>query len=208
MANPQTKEEDFQKPGHIFPLIGRIGGVLERRGHTEAALDLAKLTNQSEAAYICEILNEDGTMARRPQLAQIRGKMAAAMITIEELATYMATSQFNRSIANRIWILRFNLILKIQHHLEHLVLAKGDLTNPAKAIIGSSSLRMLDRDVFGSQRCDCGEQLHEAMRQIGKEGTGAILYLRQEGRGIGLKQKLQAYQYRKKAWIRMKPMLN
>lgn len=197
LANPQTKEEDFQKPGHIFPLIGRIGGVLERRGHTEAALDLAKLTNQSEAAYICEILNEDGTMARRPQLAQLAEKWQLPMITIEELATYMATNQLTVQLPTTFG--SFDLTLfEDQHHLEHLVLAKGDLTNPAKPLLVRLHSECLTGDVFGSQRCDCGEQLHEAMRQIEKEGTGAILYLRQEGRGIGLKQKLQAYQLQEK----------
>lgn len=197
LADPQAQETDFNKPGHIFPLIGKAGGVLVRRGHTEAALDLAKMTNQSEAAYICEILNEDGTMARRPQLAQFAEKWQLPMITIEELATYMATSQLTVQLPTAFG--SFDLTLfEDQHHLEHLVLAKGDLTNPAKPLLVRLHSECLTGDVFGSQRCDCGEQLHEAMRQIEKEGTGAILYLRQEGRGIGLKQKLQAYQLQEK----------
>ena len=136
-------------------------------------------------------------MARRPQLAQFAEKWQLPMITIEELATYMATSQLTVQLPTAFG--SFDLTLfEDQHPLEHLVLAKGDLTNPAKPLLVRLHSECLTGDVFGSQRCDCGEQLHEAMRQIEKEGTGAILYLRQEGRGIGLKQKLQAYQLQEK----------
>lgn len=200
LADPQTKKEDFQKPGHIFPLIGKAGGVLERRGHTEAALDLAMLTNQSEAAYICEILNEDGSMARRPQLERLAEQWQLPMITIEELATYLvATGDITVQLPTSFGSFELTLFEDQQHH-EHLVLTKGDLTktNAAKPLLVRLHSECLTGDVFGSRRCDCGEQLQEAMRQIEEEGTGAILYLRQEGRGIGLKHKLQAYQLQEK----------
>lgn len=196
LANPQTKEEDFQKPGHIFPLIGRIGGVLERRGHTEAALDLAKLTNQSEAAYICEILNDDGSMARRPQLEKLAEEWQLPMITVEELANYLtATVQGRTTVQLPTEYGSFELTLfEDGQQREHLLLSKGDISNSEQPLLVRLHSECLTGDVFGSHRCDCGEQLHEAMRMIEAEGIGAILYLRQEGRGIGLKNKLRAYQ--------------
>lgn len=194
LADPQTQGADFNKPGHIFPLIGKAGGVLERRGHTEAALDLAKLTNQSEAAYICEILNDDGSMARRPQLEELAEQWEMPLITVEELANYLR-EQDSITVQLPTEYGEFELTLfEDSQQREHLVLSKGDISNPAQPLLVRIHSECLTGDIFGSHRCDCGEQLHEAMRLIEAEGTGAVLYLRQEGRGIGLKNKLRAYQ--------------
>ena len=193
LAKNESIAEDFHRPGHIFPLIGKEGGVLERRGHTEAAIDLAKLTNQSEAAYICEILNEDGTMARRPQLEQFAEKHKLPFITVEELVTYLNAEE-PLTVKLPTAFGEFDLTLfEDQQHKEHLLLSKGEVRQSKEPLLVRVHSECLTGDVFGSHRCDCGEQLHEAMRMIEKKGKGAILYLRQEGRGIGLKNKLRAY---------------
>ncbi|EIQ7138447.1 GTP cyclohydrolase II [Enterococcus faecalis] len=194
LAKKESVSEEFHRPGHIFPLIGKEGGVLERRGHTEAAIDLAKLTNQSEVAYICEILNEDGTMARRPQLKQFAQKHKLPFITVEELVTYLnAEEPVTVSLPTAFG--EFDLTLfEDQQAKEHLLLSKGEIRQSKEPLLVRVHSECLTGDVFGSRRCDCGEQLHEAMRMIEKKGKGAILYLRQEGRGIGLKNKLHAYQ--------------
>lgn len=194
LAKNESVSEEFHRPGHIFPLIGKEGGVLERRGHTEAAIDLAKLTNQSEVAYICEILNEDGTMARRPQLKQFAQKHKLPFITVEELVTYLnAEEPLTVSLPTAFG--EFDLTLfEDQQAKEHLLLSKGEIRQSKEPLLVRVHSECLTGDIFGSHRCDCGEQLHEAMRMIDKKGRGAILYLRQEGRGIGLKNKLHAYQ--------------
>ncbi|MFG5485190.1 GTP cyclohydrolase II [Enterococcus faecalis] len=194
LAKKESVSEEFHRPGHIFPLIGKEGGVLERRGHTEAAIDLAKLTNQSEVAYICEILNEDGTMARRPQLKQFAQKHKLPFITVEELVTYLnAEEPLTVSLPTAFG--EFDLTLfEDQQAKEHLLLSKGEIRQSKEPLLVRVHSECLTGDIFGSHRCDCGEQLHEAMRMIEKKGRGAILYLRQEGRGIGLKNKLHAYQ--------------
>ncbi|EPI01042.1 GTP cyclohydrolase II [Enterococcus faecalis 13-SD-W-01] len=188
----ETEPAAFHRPGHIFPLIGKDGGVLIRRGHTEAALDLAKLTNESEAAYICEILNEDGTMARRPELEKLAEKWSMPMITVEDLAAYLSEELLTVKLPTRYG--DFDLTLFEEEGKEHLLLSKGDIRGTDEPVLVRLHSECLTGDVFGSHRCDCGEQLHEAMRMIQAEGKGAILYLRQEGRGIGLKNKLRAYQ--------------
>lgn len=194
LAKNESVSEEFHRPGHIFPLIGKEGGALERRGHTEAAIDLAKLTNQSEVAYICEILNEDGTMARRPQLKQFAQKHKLPFITVEELVTYLnAEEPVTVSLPTAFG--EFDLTLfEDQQAKEHLLLSKGEIRQSKEPLLVRVHSECLTGDVFGSRRCDCGEQLHEAMRMIEKKGRGAILYFRQEGRGIGLKNKLHAYQ--------------
>ncbi|MGG5359084.1 MULTISPECIES: GTP cyclohydrolase II [unclassified Enterococcus] len=188
----ETEQAAFHRPGHIFPLIGKDGGVLVRRGHTEAALDLAKLTNESEAAYICEILNEDGTMARRPELEKLAEKWSMPMITVEDLAAYLSEELLTVKLPTSYG--DFDLTLFEEEGKEHLLLSKGDIRGTDEPVLVRLHSECLTGDVFGSHRCDCGEQLHEAMRMIQAEGKGAILYLRQEGRGIGLKNKLRAYQ--------------
>lgn len=155
-------------------MIAKKGGVIERRGHTEAAVDLAKLTNQSEVAYICEILNEDGTMARRPQLDILANQWNMPIISVEELVTYFLNQE------------KITVKLPSIHGNFELTLFEDELQKEHS--------ECLTGDVFGSHRCDCGEQLVKAMKMIEENGSGAILYLRQEGRGIGLKNKLKAYQ--------------
>jgi 3,4-dihydroxy 2-butanone 4-phosphate synthase/GTP cyclohydrolase II len=193
LALPNTQSTDFHKPGHIFPLIAKGGGVLERRGHTEAAIDLAKLANEPEVAYICEILNTDGTMARLPQLEDLSKKWDIPLITIEELSLYLAiTSDLHVSLPTKFG--QFDLTLfEDQEQKEHILLSKGDIRNAEEPLLLRIHSECLTGDIFGSHRCDCGEQLEAAMRKIEENGSGAILYLRQEGRGIGLKNKLKAY---------------
>lgn len=193
LALPNTQSTDFHKPGHIFPLIAKEGGVLERRGHTEAAIDLAKLANKPEVAYICEILNTDGTMARLPQLEALSKKWDIPLITIEELSLYLAiTSDLHVSLPTKFG--QFDLTLfEDKEQKEHILLSKGDIRNAQEPLLLRIHSECLTGDIFGSHRCDCGEQLEAAMRKIEENGSGAILYLRQEGRGIGLKNKLKAY---------------
>lgn len=189
-----TNGADFNKPGHIFPLIAKDGGVLVRRGHTEAAVDLARLAQEPEAAYICEILNDDGTMARRPELEKLAEAWQMPMITVEELVTYLTAEQ-QLTVKLPTHYGDFDVTLFEDQDLkEHLLLSKGNLRDAQEPVLVRIHSECLTGDVFGSKRCDCGEQLHEAMCQIEADGIGAILYMRQEGRGIGLKNKLKAYQ--------------
>lgn len=197
LAQETSVASDFNRPGHIFPLIANDGGVLKRRGHTEAAIDLAKLAGAEEATYICEILNEDGTMARRPELEQLAKKWRMPMITVEELAVYL-TAQQALKVKMPTEYGDFELSLfEDQDQKEHLLLSKGDIQSGEPLLVRIHS-ECMTGDVFGSHRCDCGEQLHKAMRMIQEEGRGAIIYLRQEGRGIGLKKKLESYRLQEK----------
>lgn len=194
LTDPTTEKTDFYKPGHMFPLIAKSGGVLERRGHTEAAVDFAKLADSFEAAYICEILNEDGTMARLPELKELAQKWDIPLVTIEELAFYLR-NRVPLTVSLPSEHGNFDLSLfEDSIHKEHLVLSKGPIFQTDEPVLVRLHSECLTGDVFGSHRCDCGEQLHLAMARIEQEGQGAILYLRQEGRGIGLKNKLRAYQ--------------
>ncbi|TDE75302.1 MULTISPECIES: GTP cyclohydrolase II [Streptococcus] len=193
LASQSSKASDFHRPGHMFPLVGRSGGVLQRRGHTEASLDLARLAGGSEAAYICEILKEDGTMARKTDLYTYAEKWNLTMIEVGDIARYVS---FQDSPKVKLPSAYGDFELRLfedEEHREHVLLSKGGLTSDEPLLLRLHS-ECLTGDVFGSLRCDCGEQLHAAMNQIDKVGRGAILYLRQEGRGIGLKNKLKAYQ--------------
>jgi len=198
LIDPNTRPEELGKPGHIFPLRARKGGVLRRAGHTEAAVDLSRMAGHEEAGVIVEILNEDGTMARLPELLEIAKKFSLKIISIEELIKYrIANEKHVEKIVDVKMPTEFG---DFQLHAykdkntdqDHLVLTKGtwEKEDPILVRVHSSCLT---GDVFGSCRCDCGPQLHKAMEMIDKAGKGIIVYLNQEGRGIGLGNKLKAY---------------
>jgi len=198
LIHPDTKGSDFRRPGHIFPLISVDGGVLRRAGHTEAAVDLARLAGCSPAGVICEIMNDDGSMARVPDLMLMAQKFGMKIITIKDL---IAWRMDHESLINE--AVTVDLPTEYGHfHLTafeevltggtHLALVKGDIASVDSPLVRVHSL-CVTGDIFGSKRCDCGEQLHTALRLIEAEGTGVLLYMNQEGRGIGLVNKLRAY---------------
>jgi 3,4-dihydroxy 2-butanone 4-phosphate synthase / GTP cyclohydrolase II len=198
LINPDIKPEEFGKPGHIFPLKAKNGGVLRRAGHTEATVDLARLAGFAPAGALVEIMNEDGTMARLPQLLEIAKKFNLKIISIEDLIAYRLK---NESIVNKDVQVKmptewgdFELIAyrQITTNQEHLALIKGKWEKDEPVLVRVHS-SCLTGDIFGSCRCDCGPQLHKAMEMIEKEGKGVIVYMNQEGRGIGLLNKLKAY---------------
>jgi 3,4-dihydroxy 2-butanone 4-phosphate synthase/GTP cyclohydrolase II len=198
MSSPTAVPEDLVQPGHIFPLRARPGGVLQRAGHTEAAVDLVQLAGLRPIGVLCEILNDDGTMARLPQLKKFARKHKLKICTIAELIEFRRTRE---KLVEQIEVVKlptdygdFDLHLyrsKIdgQHHL---ALVRGEISG-AKNVLVRVHSECLTGDVFGSRRCDCGSQLHQAMRQVAEAGRGVILYMRQEGRGIGLAPKIKAY---------------
>lgn len=193
LASQSSKASDFHCPGHMFPLVGRSGGVLKRRGHTEASLELARLAGSREASYICEILKNDGTMARKSDLREFAQKWDLTMIEVGDIARYVSF-QDSPKVKLPSSYGDFDLrLFEDEFHREHILLSKGELTSDEPLLLRLHS-ECLTGDIFGSYRCDCGEQLHAAMKKINEIGCGAILYLRQEGRGIGLKNKLKAYQ--------------
>ncbi len=198
LIDPETRPADLRRPGHIFPLRARSGGVLRRVGQTEAAVDLARLAGLPAAGVICEILNEDGTMARRPQLEKVAQEHDLKFITVADLVSYrLARERLVRRVAEADLPTDFGNFRLIGYtnlvdHRDHVALVKGDPAGKSDVLVRMHS-ECLTGDVFGSQRCDCGEQLHAAMKRIDEEGVGAIVYLRQEGRGIGLANKIRAY---------------
>ncbi len=197
-VNPKTKPEDLVRPGHIFPLRARAGGVLERTGQTEGSVDLARLAGLNPAGVICEIMNDDGTMARVPQLQKFAQQFALKIVTIKDLIRYrMQREILVRVVAETHLPLRFGdfQAMIFEHEItkeQHIALVKGPL-EPHRATLVRIHSSCLTGDVFGSFRCDCGEQLHRALRLIAEEGSGVLLYLNQEGRGIGLANKIRAY---------------
>ncbi len=198
LANPETKPTDLGRPGHVNPLRARSRGVLRRAGHTEAAVDLARLAGLYPAGALIEIINEDGTMARLPQLVEVAKKFDIKIICIKDLIAYRLRTE---SIVDKgvevdmpTHYGHFRLIPFMQksNGLEHIALIKGDVSTDEPVLVRVHS-SCATGDIFGSMRCECGEQLHKAMEMIEKEGRGAIVYLNQEGRGIGLMDKMKAY---------------
>jgi len=199
VVDPRTRPEDISKPGHVFPLRAREGGVLRRAGHTEAAVDLARLAGFFPAGVICEIMNEDGTMARVAQLAEIKKQFGLKMVTIEELIRYRnRTEKLVRRIAEVKMPTEWGKFKAIGYESisdggYHLALIKGEVEGKEDVLVRVHS-ECLTGDVFGSLRCDCGVQLRRALQMIDKEGQGVFLYMiGHEGRGIGLPHKLRAY---------------
>lgn len=194
----KTKPSDLARPGHIFPLKAKRGGVLKRAGQTEGSVDLARLAGLYPAGVICEIMNEDGTMARVPQLMEFAKQHHLKVITVKDLIEYrMKRESFVRMAASASLPTAYSEFKAIVYENDidnesHLVLVKGKI-NPEDPILVRVHSGCLTGDVFGSKRCDCGEQLHRSMEIIVKEGRGVILYMHQEGRGIGLVNKIKAY---------------
>ncbi len=196
--NPATVASDLRRPGHIFPLRARPGGVLQRVGQTEAGVDLARLAGLSPAGVICEILNPDGTMARRPQLESFAREHQLTFITVAQLVAYrLQTEQLVHRAAEARLPTDFGefKIIAYQNDVDrahHVALVRGEVSGEKNVLVRMHS-KCLTGDVFTSRRCDCGAQLHEAMRLIAEAGSGVIVYLDQEGRGIGLENKIRAY---------------
>ena len=198
LADPESKPETFGRPGHINPLYAQNEGVLRRAGHTEAAVDLARLSGLQPAAALMEIMSDDGSMARLPELRQIADAHGMKLISIHDLIAYRLRTESNIERGEEVDMPteygHFRLIPFRQkdNGLEHIAIIKGDITTPEPVLLRVHS-SCATGDIFGSQRCDCGEQLHQSLRKIEKEGRGLVLYLNQEGRGIGLMDKIKAY---------------
>jgi 3,4-dihydroxy 2-butanone 4-phosphate synthase/GTP cyclohydrolase II len=201
LASPTTRPEELRQPGHIFPLQAAAGGVLRRVGHTEAAVDLARLAGLDPSGVLCEILNEDGTMARLPDLLRFKKEHRLKMCSIRDLIAYrrmrekLVTREEEIFLPTeygdfQLFLYRASIADSDQQH--HLALVKGPIDSSKPALVRVHS-ECFSGDIFGSQRCDCGPQLHIALKQIQESGHGVLVYMRQEGRGIGLAAKVHAY---------------
>lgn len=205
LIDPNIRPEELGKPGHIFPLRAKKGGVLRRAGHTEAAIDLARLAGFEPAGVIVEILNEDGSMARLPQLMEIAKRFDLKLISIEDLIKYRIQNEslieevIDVKMPTKVGDFNMKLFREINTGKEHLALIKGEWDENDDVLVRVHSSCMTG-DIFGSCRCDCGPQLHKAMEMIEEEGKGAIIYMNQEGRGIGLTNKLKAYKLQEEGY--------
>ena len=198
LANPEAKPQDFGRPGHIFPLKSVNGGVLHRVGHTEATVDLARLAGLKPVGVLCEIMDDDGTMARMPKLLELAETFNMGILTIETLIEHRQKTEklIENTLVTELPTKYGKFMLHLYHSLteneHHLALVKGEITPDEPTIVRVHS-QCLTGDILGSLRCDCGDQLGAALQMIEKEGKGILLYMRQEGRGIGLANKLKAY---------------
>lgn len=198
LVDPSTHPDDLGRPGHIFPLKSKFLGVLRRAGHTEAAVDLSKLANLKPGGVLVEIMNEDGSMARLPELVTIAEKFNLKIVTIKDLIAYRLKSEsiiikgVEVNLPTAYGEFKLTPFIQKSNGLEHVALTKGKWTKEDTVLVRVHS-SCVTGDIFGSYKCDCGEQLHKAMEMIDKEGTGAVIYLNQEGRGIGLYNKMRAY---------------
>jgi 3,4-dihydroxy 2-butanone 4-phosphate synthase/GTP cyclohydrolase II len=198
IANPKTGPEDLVQPGHVFPLRAKDGGVLRRAGHTEAAVDLAQMAGLQPAGVLCEILHDDGTMARLPELMEFRSRHGLRICTIQSLIAHRRVREKLVELEQVVKMptdygdFDLHLYRSKLDGAHHLALVKGVIDGSGPTLVRVHS-ECLTGDVFGSRRCDCGNQLHAALRQIADEGTGVLVYMRQEGRGIGLAAKIHAY---------------
>ncbi len=198
LANPKSQPGDLVQPGHIFPLRAKAGGVLQRSGHTEAAVDLARMAGLDSSGVLCEIVKDDGTMARLPDLLKFKKKHKLKLCTILDLIEYRRRREKLIELEQRVKMPtdygNFDLLLyrATMNQEHHLALVKGDIADGKPVLVRVHS-ECLTGDVFASRRCDCGSQLHAALRRIEQEGRGILLYMRQEGRGIGLAAKIHAY---------------
>ncbi|MFO8067642.1 MAG: bifunctional 3,4-dihydroxy-2-butanone-4-phosphate synthase/GTP cyclohydrolase II [Bacteroidales bacterium] len=198
LADPKTNPDELARPGHIFPLMARVGGVLQRAGHTEASIDLARLAGLQPAGALVEIMNDDGTMARLPELLEIAKKFDLKIISIEDLIAYriknesLISKEVTVDLPTQWGNFKLTAFTQTTNNMVHLALVKGEWEEDEEVLVRVHS-SCVTGDIFGSCKCDCGGQLHKAMEMVDKEGKGVVLYMNQEGRGIGLLNKLKAY---------------